>query len=80
MEIALRVNEMPIRLGMPLHKANMSRAGFKKMGLLSKAFFSVQKVPGDIIYFPPLRAKGKGIWDYVREGLWLFDIVDRLLR
>ena len=35
--------------------------------------------PGDIIYFPPVPEKGKGIWDYVREGLWLFDIVDRLL-
>jgi len=34
---------------------------------------------GDIIYFPPVPKKGKGIWDYVREGLWLFDIVDRLL-
>ena len=48
-----------------------------KWGLLPD---QVDVQPGDIIYFPPLRAKGKGIWDYVREGLWLFDIVDRLLR
>jgi len=51
MNIELEINGESLVLGMSQDQSKLSGAGFKKMGLFSRAFLPIQKMPGDVIFF-----------------------------
>ena len=51
MEIDLKINRLPISVGMSFNEDTLRSVGIKKMGFFNKAFLPVAKVPGDIVYW-----------------------------